>query len=121
MPQTGGTAFLPATLPIGSNRANVYLAFGDSITDGEGSSDGNGYASRLQRKLQAHFGRATIIKDGLAATRSNRGADRLPDSLTVRPAYTLIHYGTNDWNVGAVQGQPAVLHHRQPAPDGRGT
>jgi lysophospholipase L1-like esterase len=88
------------TLPIGNNRPNTYLAFGDSITGGEGSSDGDGYASRLERKLLAHFGRANVIKDGLSATRSNRGADRLPASLNARPAYTLIHYGTNDWNMG---------------------
>ncbi len=106
VPQTGGTAFLPVTLPIGPNRPNTYLAFGDSITAGEGSSDGMGYASRLERKLQAYLGRATIIKDGLGATRSNRGSDRLPDSLTVRPAYTLIHYGTNDWNVAECKLSP---------------
>jgi lysophospholipase L1-like esterase len=106
VPQTAGTTFLPVTLPIGPNRPNTYLAFGDSITDGEGSSDGMGYASRLERKLQAHLGRATIIKDGLGATRSNRGSERLPDSLTVRPAYTLIHYGTNDWNVGQCKFSP---------------
>lgn len=106
VPQTGGTAFLPVTLPIGPNRPNVYLAFGDSITDGEGSGDGMGYVSRLQRKLQAHFGRATMIKDGLGATRSDRGSDRLPDSLTVRPAYTLIHYGVNDWNSGECKFNP---------------
>jgi lysophospholipase L1-like esterase len=100
------TAFIPVTLPIGSNRPNVYLAFGDSITDGEGSADGNGYVSRLQRKLEGHFGRATMIKDGLSATRSNRGSDRLPDSLTVRAAYTLILYGTNDWNVGECKTSP---------------
>jgi len=98
VPQTGGTAFLPVTLPIGPNRPNTYLAFGDSITEGDGSSDGMGYASRLERKLQAPLGRATIIKDGLQSSRSNGGSDRLPDSLTVRPAYTLIHYGTNDWS-----------------------
>ena len=107
VPQAGGTAFLPVTLPIGSNRPNTYMAFGDSITDGEGSSDGNGYVPRLQRKLQGHLGgRPTMIKDGLAATRSNRGSDRLLDSLTVRPAYTLIHYGTNDWNVGECKTAP---------------
>ena len=100
VPQTAGTTFVPVTLPIGSNRPNLYLAFGDSISDGEGSSDGGGYASRLQRKLQAHLGGATVVKDGLSATRSNRGAERLPASLNVRPAYTLIHYGTNDWNMG---------------------
>ena len=105
VPQSS-TAFVPVTLPIGSNRPNVYLAFGDSITDGEGSGDGMGYVSRLQRKLQGHFGRATLIKDGLTATRSNRGSDRLPDSLTVRPAYTLIHYGVNDWNVGECKTSP---------------
>jgi lysophospholipase L1-like esterase len=106
VPQTGGTTFIPVTLPIGSNRPNVYLAFGDSITGGEGSSDGMGYASRLQGKLQGHLGRATIIRDGLSGTRSNRGSDRLPDSLTERPAYTLIHYGTNDWNVGECKLNP---------------
>jgi lysophospholipase L1-like esterase len=100
VPQTEGTIFIPVTLPIGSNRPNTYLAFGDSITGGEGSSDGDGYASRLQRKLLAHFGRAIVMKDGAGATRSNRGADRLPASLNARPAYTLIHYGTNDWNMG---------------------
>ena len=106
VPQTSGTAFLPITLPIGNNRPNVYLAFGDSITDGEGSSDGMGYVSRLRRRLESHFGRATLIKDGLGATRSNVGSDRLPDSLTVRPAYTLIHYGTNDWNSGECKQNP---------------
>jgi lysophospholipase L1-like esterase len=105
VPQTAGTPFLPVTLPIGSNRPNAYLTFGDSITDGEGSGDGNGYASRIQRKLEAHFGRASIIKDGLAATRTDDGSNRLPDSLTVRPAYTLIHYGTNDWNQPQCRGQ----------------
>ena len=106
VPQTAGTALLPVTLPIGPNRFNTYLAFGDSITAGEGSSDDMGYVSRLQRKLQAHLGRATLIKDGLGATRSNRGSDRLPDSLTVRPAYTLILYGTNDWNLAECKFSP---------------
>ena len=106
VPQTSGTAFIPVTLPIGSNRPNVYLAFGDSVTEGQGSGDGMGYILRLQRKLQGHFGRATVIKDGLDATRSNRGSDRLPDSLTVRPAYTLIHYGTNDWNMAECKFNP---------------
>jgi lysophospholipase L1-like esterase len=106
VPQTGGTAFIPVTLPIGTNHPNLYLAFGDSITDGEGSSDGMGYVARLQRKLQAQLGRATIIRDGLSGTRSNRGSDRLPDSLTVRPAYTLIHYGTNDWNMAECKFDP---------------
>ena len=100
------TAFIPVSLPIGPNRANVYLAFGDSITAGDGSSDDMGYVLRLQRKLQGPFGRATVVKDGFSFGRSNSGAVRLGDSLTVRPAWTLIHYGTNDWNAGECKFNP---------------
>src|SRR5262249_5104959 len=86
---------VPVTLPIGNNRANVYMGFGDSITIGQGSSDNLGYRGRLQDKLIAQFGRATIVNEGADATRSNKGADRIDDSLgRQRPAYTLILYGT---------------------------
>lgn len=105
VPQTV-TTFVPVTLPIGPNRPNVYLAFGDSITAGDGSTDEMGYVLRLQRKLQGHFGRATVVKDGFSFGRSNSGAVRLGDSLTIRPAYTLIHYGTNDWNAGECKFSP---------------
>jgi lysophospholipase L1-like esterase len=95
-------ALVPVTLPIGRNRPNVYMAFGDSITVGEGSSDGEGYRGRLAERLASHFGRATVDDEGVSATRSNRGAARVADSLARRtPAYILIHYGTNDWNDAA--------------------
>lgn len=90
---------IPVTLPIGSNRPNVYMAFGDSITLGEGSSDLLGYRAKLGDRLRAHFGAAAIVNEGISATRSNRGALRIRDSLDrTRPAFALIHYGTNDWN-----------------------
>ena len=90
---------VPITLAIGSNRPNVYMGFGDSITIGQGSSDGLGYRGRLQAKLAASFGRGSVVNEGVDATRSNRGADRVDASLQrARPAYTLILYGTNDWN-----------------------
>ena len=100
VPQAPGTeAYLPATLPIGSNRPNTYMAFGDSITRGDGSSDGMGYRGLLEADLQGYFGAGAVINQGVEGTRSNAGADRIPRSLAaVRPAYTLIHYGVNDWN-----------------------
>jgi lysophospholipase L1-like esterase len=99
---------IPVTLPIGSrNRPNVYMAFGDSISVGQGSSDDRGYATPLEVKLAAHFGRGMVVREGVDATRSNRGAERIDDSLgRVRPAYTLILYGTNDWNVGECKFSP---------------
>ena len=100
VPQPAGSdVMVGLRLPIGFNRPNVYMGFGDSITDGEGSSDGAGYRDRLQSKLGQHFGKATVADQGIAGTRSNDGAQRIHQSLPAeRPAYTLILYGTNDWN-----------------------
>ena len=90
---------LPATLPIGENRPSVYMAFGDSITEGEGSEDETGYRSKLQARLAEWFGAGRIENQAIGGTRSNMGAGRIKRSLSdVQPAYTLILYGTNDWN-----------------------
>ena len=96
-----GTIDVPITLPFGSsNRPNVYMAFGDSITNGEPDiGDANGYRNILQGMLLAHFGTGTVVNQGLDSTRSDDGAARLGTSLAkVHPAFTLIFYGVNDWN-----------------------
>jgi lysophospholipase L1-like esterase len=99
VPPSGEVA-VPAVLALGARaKANVYLAFGDSITWGQGSSDGSGYADILEADLRAFGGRGTVIADGVPGTKSDRGEGRLGASLrTQRPAYLLILYGTNDWN-----------------------
>ncbi len=99
VPQTAD-ASLALALPISSNTPNLYMGFGDSITNGEGSRESDGYKSLLQAQLQGHFGGPVAMADeGLSGSRSDRGAERIGDSLDrVRPAFTLILYGTNDWN-----------------------
>ncbi len=93
---------VPVTLPIRSNEPNTYMAFGDSLTSGVGYTDGQAYRARLQTKLAAHFGKAKVIDQGSSRSRSNQGAQRIAASLAaVKPAYTLILYGTNDWNFPA--------------------
>ena len=98
-PPDGFELALAVTLPVGANRRNVYMAFGDSITIGDGSSGRRGYRSELEDELRSWFGRAQVVNEGIEGTDSDRGFDRLPGSLArQRPAFTLIHYGTNDWN-----------------------
>lgn len=98
---------IPVTLPIGPNHPNVYMGFGDSITIGDFSSDDRGYRGHLEDMLIGYFGRASVPSEGQEATRSNAGAQRIDDSLRrVHPAYTLILYGTNDWNVAACKNTP---------------
>ena len=97
---TGGEVMVPITIPRGSNRANVYMAFGDSITNGEPEvGDGNGYRAILQGMLRAHFGAGEVANEGRDGTDSDFGAEIVTTRLgAVRPSFMLIHYGTNDWN-----------------------
>jgi lysophospholipase L1-like esterase len=90
---------LPMRLPLGGNRPHVYLAFGDSLTEGVGASDGSAYRRLLEARLRAHFGAATVVDGGGSGTDSHRGARRIAGLLAAhRPAYTLVLYGTNDWD-----------------------
>jgi lysophospholipase L1-like esterase len=94
-----GNLNVPLTLPIGTNVPNLYMAFGDSITEGDFSSEGSGYRDPLQGLLQGYFGRGVLNNQAIAGTKSDYGAMRIAGALrSVRPAYTLILYGTNDWN-----------------------
>lgn len=94
----GAEVELSATLRIGGNRPNTYMAFGDSITAGDGSSDGNGYVTPLEQRLRNHFARGSVINRGATSTRSTEGVERIKRNLSLTtPAYTLILYGTNDW------------------------
>jgi lysophospholipase L1-like esterase len=95
----GGEVQVPATLAIGRNRPNVYLAFGDSITAGNGAGTSGGYPDYLHADLKTYWGAADVINEGDPGTKSDQGEGRLAALLARhRPAYVLILYGTNDWN-----------------------
>jgi lysophospholipase L1-like esterase len=98
--QVPGTAEvrIPLTLPIGNNHPNLYLGLGDSITFGDGSSDGQGYGLKLQNLLGSHFGRAEVVRRGREGDSSVATAEVTRRTLRDHdPAYTLILLGTNDW------------------------
>jgi lysophospholipase L1-like esterase len=94
---------VPLRLPIGGNRAHTYMAFGDSITQGDGSRRRDGYRGRLESLLRDNWGAgARVVDEGVGGTRSDDGAARIDTALRrSRPAYTLVLYGTNDWNTFA--------------------
>lgn len=89
---------IPLTLQIGRNQPNVYFGYGDSITLGDGSSDLQGYAIKLQNLLGPYFARAQVTKFGRSGTNSAEGEERARHWIgQARAAYVLILYGTNDW------------------------
>jgi lysophospholipase L1-like esterase len=98
---------LGARLEIGDNHPNVYMAFGDSITRGEGDPAGVGYPGRLEAKLRAHFGDGSVVNRGADATNSGEAVERILRNLRgSSPAITLVLYGTNDWNDVPCQDAP---------------
>jgi lysophospholipase L1-like esterase len=91
---------LPVALPIGQNVPFRYLASGDSISQGTGSADSRGYRVILEARLEGYYGRSvsTYYRGGLGGTSAD-GASRIARDLQLlEPAYTLIEWGTNDWN-----------------------
>lgn len=90
---------LPVTLQTGNNLANRYMAFGDSITEGDSRRGNHAYRRRLQGMLEGHFGIAEVLNSGASGTHSGQGTDRIRSQLAEHhPAVVLIAYGSNDWN-----------------------
>ena len=97
---------IPLSLQIGNNKPNLYLGLGDSITNGDGSSDRNGYVLKLQNLLGPHFGRAEVHAIGRQGDSSAETAEVTRKTLGwFDPAYTLILLGTNDWQDQTCQKQ----------------
>jgi lysophospholipase L1-like esterase len=91
---------IPISLPIGANVPFRYLASGDSISQGNGSADGRGYRVILESLLEDYYDRsASTYYRGSGGGSSSDGAGRIARDLQLlEPAYTLIAWGTNDWN-----------------------
>jgi lysophospholipase L1-like esterase len=96
---------VPVTLGIARGlRPTMYVAFGDSLTRGENVPAGPSYPARLQSRLAAHFGFATVNNRGADATNSFEAVERVQNNIGAnQPGYTLILYGTNDWNTDFCQ------------------
>jgi lysophospholipase L1-like esterase len=107
--QAAGTDVrIPLVLDIGGNNRATYMAYGDSITAGDGAEQHeDGYRGLLQTLLREHFGAGTVVDESQSGARSPAAAERIGASLNRQePAYTLILYGTNDWQTGACRDQP---------------
>lgn len=91
---------VPVALPIGRNTPFRYLVSGDSISQGVGSDNEAGFRPALQSRLSAYYaGSVSMFYRGGGGGTSSDGATRIARDLDLlQPAYTLIGWGTNDWN-----------------------
>ncbi|MBK1648076.1 arylesterase [Rhabdochromatium marinum] len=71
----------------------IILAFGDSLTEGVGAADGQGYPEVLAR-MSGH----RVINAGLSGEESDAGLARLPDVLaSAQPDLVILGHGGNDF------------------------
>jgi acyl-CoA thioesterase-1 len=104
---SGSTVMVGLTLPIGGNIPNVYMAFGDSLTAGDGLPASAAYPARLQARLEQALGPVLVRNRGATGTNTFEALERLQRNLNgSEPAYTLILYGTNDWHDPLCKEQP---------------
>jgi lysophospholipase L1-like esterase len=92
---------IPVALPIGSNVPFEYLVSGDSISQGQDVPESRAYRNVLQARLAGYYARTIpmFYRGGGGGTTEN-GAIRIGRDLQLlRPSFTLIAWGTNDWNV----------------------
>lgn len=75
---------------FGDNDSNLYVAMGDSITEGYQAN------TSYPQELSAILGK-NVVNRGIGGTRSSEGAAAVRGVLSrYRPGYLLIDYGAND-------------------------
>ena len=96
---------------IGANDPQRIVAFGDSISAGEGSSDGNGYRSLLEGLFAADGrGGMQVLNEGDPGALSDSGVRHVDTVLQRdRPAVMITLLGTNDELLGMPRKQFAAF------------
>ncbi|MCB9377640.1 MAG: PKD domain-containing protein [Holophagales bacterium] len=88
---------LAAALPPAGAQTFKAIAFGDSVTEGYGDSQGGGgYPARLQRWLRQRGYDATVVNEGVGGEATPEGLARIDDVLDQGGDYFLLMEGTND-------------------------
>ncbi len=99
-PGTGGAVeTLPA--PVSSNPAEhdprpVVVAFGDSLTAGQGVDPAENYPSKLQRTIDAAGLHYRVLNEGVSGDTTAQGLNRLDAVLQLHPALVVVELGAND-------------------------
>jgi len=98
----------PVVLPAPGRRLHVFMASGDSISEGFGSSTLEGYRRPLRVLLEEHWGApAEVPYPGPGGGNSGEGVSRIDTDLArLEPAWVLLQWGVNDWLVEGCQPDP---------------
>ena len=74
----------------------VILAFGDSLTAGQGVPRGSGYPELLQLKLDSLGYKYRIVNMGISGDTTSGGRARMKSAAVVMPSIVILELGAND-------------------------
>ena len=92
----------PSFLPEKDLRP-VIVAFGDSLTAGQGIDPSLNYPAKLQAKMDAAGYRYRVVNAGVSGEISAQGLDRVQSIAALHPAVVIVEFGAND----GLRGLPA--------------
>jgi len=81
----------------------VIVAYGDSLTAGQGVHPDMNYPAKLQAKLDAAGYRYTVVNAGVSGDTSSQGLNRVQSVVALQPAIVIVEFGAND----GLRGMPA--------------
>jgi acyl-CoA thioesterase-1 len=79
----------------------VIVAFGDSLTAGQGVAPGQAYPARLEARLRAEGYAYRVLNAGVSGDTTAGGLRRVDWALRLRPEIAIVELGAND----ALRGQ----------------
>ncbi len=82
--------------PVVHDSRPVVVAFGDSLTAGQGVDPAENYPARLQRKIDAAGLRYRVLNEGVSGDTTAQGLNRLGAVLQLHPALVIVELGAND-------------------------
>ncbi|MEO6982261.1 MAG: arylesterase [Edaphobacter sp.] len=82
--------------PAESDARPLIICFGDSLTAGLGTDDGQTYPDYLQADLDARGYNYRVVNEGISGNTTKDGVDRLPRIVDRKPAIVVVEFGGND-------------------------
>jgi acyl-CoA thioesterase-1 len=74
----------------------VLVCFGDSLTAGAGTEQGQNYPDYLQMELDKLHYHYRVDNEGVSGNTTKDGVERLPEILALHPAVVVVEFGGND-------------------------
>ena len=79
-----------------NDKRAVLVCFGDSLTAGLGTGQGQSYPDYLRGDLDALHYRYRVVNEGISGNTTKDGVERLPEVLALHPAVAVVEFGGND-------------------------